>query len=194
MSIKDPILATRQPKGPDGYTVYAVGGLHYLRGNPLPYFAVTQEAPRTSNESCGAALDEIAEHWPHLKPLTDLHLSDMNGVPMHAEANGWYWLAGSVVGGFGQQFHGGSGSSAVDAAECLRRFASTVRVSHQAAADLREHILEMAKAFGNKAARQEFAAWIEDQKPRWKAEADACIKNLSLQVYGDPWKQEAAAA
>lgn len=170
--------------------IKAVGGLHYIRGNPLPYFTLTI----VSKDVHGAMHDELLRHWPELKPLADLHMSDMNGVPMHAESNGWYWLAGTVKDAFGQQFHGGNSDPLRDAAECLRIFAKHVRISHQDAADLRERTLALAKHYGNKQARESFATWIEDQKPRWKLEADDCIASLDLQVFGDHWIAKQADA
>jgi hypothetical protein len=43
-----------------------------------------------------------------------------------------------------------------------------------------------------RAARKYFADWIKQQEPRWKAEADACIKNHGLRVFGDTWPPLAA--
>jgi hypothetical protein len=166
-------------------TIKAVGGLHFIRSNGLPYFTLTT----VGHGESGPAHEELVRCWPELQPLADLHLSDINGVPMHAEANGWYWLAGSVDGGFGEQYHGGSTPNH-SAAECLRIFADHVRINHQDAADLREWLLLVQKNHGNKLARKAFATWIEEQKTRWKHEADRCIKALGLQVFGDRWAPE----
>lgn len=176
-------------------TIKAVGGLHFIRSNGLPYFTLTM----VSKDTHGAAHEELVRCWPELKPLADLHLSDINGVPMHAEANGWYWLAGAagprigsaIDGGFlGEKYHGGSSHTE---AECLAIFAKHVRISLADAEHLmgrirRSHYVNPAKA------RLLFNIWIEAQKPRWKAEADACIKALDLQVFGDRWAPEAVAA
>jgi len=63
-------------------------GLHYIEGNSRPYFSVTGE----SKHGGGAIHTEILIEWPLLRPVVDLHLSDDNGVPMHAVANGLYHL------------------------------------------------------------------------------------------------------
>jgi hypothetical protein len=42
--------------------------------------------------ACGAMTVLIAEAFPRLRPVTDLHLSDeITGEPMHADANAVYW-------------------------------------------------------------------------------------------------------
>ncbi len=200
---KDPVLATfGEPLPGHPYRVrdgmIVKGGLHHIKGNSAPYFSLTCDIyERGRDVGGGAAHDEILRKAPHLKPLADLHLSSIDGVPMHAAANGWYWMAGTVAGGFGQKYHGGTGSGAKDAAECLRIFAKLVRISLQEAADLRERLIAETHTVnqydrvylgaGNAKARALFDCWIEEQKPRWKADADACIKALDLKVYGDPW-------
>lgn len=209
---KDPILARRTPAG-KLYEVRAVGGLNYIRGNQAPYFSVTQEAPGQAKESCGAALEEIAAAWPHLKPLCDLHLSDINGVPMHAEANGWYWMVGAAPAlAKPRDYHGGNGKrqhwkpdgsfdgyreSVPD--ECLATFAKHARITLEEAAQLRDRLIAETQTVnqydrvylgkGIEKARALFGQWVQDQKPRWKAEADACINALGLVVYGDHWTQ-----
>lgn len=50
-------------------------------------------------DSCGnfACLhDEIRLFAPELGPVIDVHLADPDGVPMHAEANGWYFYSGAA--------------------------------------------------------------------------------------------------
>lgn len=217
MATKALILAVRTPTG-KAYEVRAEGGLHYIKGNKLPYFSLTQHAPGAAPESNGAVLDEIVKHWPHLKPLADLHLSDIDGVPMHAEANGWYWLAGTIPeiasrtqhhGGNGQRQHwkpngdfDGYRNSTPD--ECLATYAKHVRLSIDEVQVARQLVLDAflsvsqydrtyTKA-GVNAAREAHKAWIEAQKPRWQREATECINGLNLQVYGDTWNQEAASA
>lgn len=41
----------------------------------------------------GTLGDEMVRHFPEAAPIVALHLSDPDGVPMHAEANGWYWYS-----------------------------------------------------------------------------------------------------
>lgn len=76
-----------------------------LVGGLSPAFSVTGElyephgtwsgAARERNErepdTGGAIHDEILRAFPKLAPLVALHLSDPDGTPMHAEANGLYF-------------------------------------------------------------------------------------------------------
>jgi hypothetical protein len=71
--------------------------LVHLDGNSSPYFSITGEVDRQAKnnrwmqEKCGCIHDDIIKHFPKLQPLVDIHLSDENGVPMHAYANAGYW-------------------------------------------------------------------------------------------------------
>jgi hypothetical protein len=62
------------------------------------YFSITGEIRDERQHpdpviACGCIHDEIREHYPAIAPLIPLHLSDSaTGEPMHAEANGLYWL------------------------------------------------------------------------------------------------------
>lgn len=86
-----------------------------LGGNQHPYFSITatidDQWTRRNNDcrSCGCLHDEILRLWPQLAPIVALHLSDANtGEPMHAEANGFYHLAGATSGHMGEQYHAGN--------------------------------------------------------------------------------------
>lgn len=217
--MRDPIL--RGPKvyteGGRTYRITAKGGLHMIRGNHAPYFSLTADIDRKVGsrwveDSGGCCHDEILKHWPDLADLAALHLSDIDGQPMHAEANGWYWLAGAL-GGLGEEYHGASGSGAKTPEECLAIFAEHARIGLDAARSLAPkaaviyaHDLEAWKAEAqaaaeegaepppaepprsvNARARAYWADWCWSQGARWKREAQACIAEHKLTVYGDPW-------
>jgi hypothetical protein len=71
--------------------------LVHLDGNNSPYFSIGGDIFRLAKngrsvwESGGCIHEEIVKHFPKLQPLVDIHLSDENGVPMHAYANAGYW-------------------------------------------------------------------------------------------------------
>jgi hypothetical protein len=113
------ILATasRTFPAPRGYkgTFIVTAQAYQLGGNAHPHFAVTgdiatpAERARGDGQAGGCLHDEAARAWPAIKPIIDLHLSNADdGEPMHATANGFYQLAGSVPGAFGERYHSGN--------------------------------------------------------------------------------------
>jgi hypothetical protein len=88
---------------------------YQLGGNSHPHFSVTGEIgtlrqlEKGDPQVCGCIHEEIAAAWPEVKPIIALHLSNADdGAPMHAVANGFYQLAGSVPGNFGERYHSGN--------------------------------------------------------------------------------------
>jgi hypothetical protein len=242
--MKEPILRTRiLPAGRDGYKVARLlkveGGLNHIKGNHAPHFTVTTWAHRKGfPEQCqsgGCDHETILKYWPELSDLVALHLSDIDGVPMHGEANGWYDLAGALPANAGEQYHRGNSEMNLPKPEgalrrgtwddtdyrkptpdeCLEILARHVRVDFETARKLRDDVVgiwvatrrdcEQAPAATEtetasdapdfltwtksswKAARAFFSEWIDQQRPRWKTEADACIAKHNLRVFGDPW-------
>lgn len=170
----------RVPIGAGTLTICA--GLHYIRGNPAPYFSLTAEAKEFGS---GPQHDLILEQCPDLAPLADLHLSDINGVPMHAVENGWYWLEGAA-GGWGSRFHGAQ-HPGVEPEKCLRILAQHLRLSNSEAENLLKETSHSVERNGLITAKRGFAWYIERLKPHWKAEADEAIEYFNLQIYGDFW-------
>src|SRR3954463_11868240 len=111
MSQREPLLASTvysEPNAQYRFDLKVYGGLHYIRGNKLPYFAITSESHRHGHPnqvwSGGCQHDLILAHFPKFADLVALHLSDMNGQPGHAEGNGWYWLSGFADFANGERF------------------------------------------------------------------------------------------
>ena len=63
------------------------------RNNTWP--ARTCAAKGRDISSGGADHDLILSVAPELAPIVTAHLSDTDGTPMHAEANGWYFYSGA---------------------------------------------------------------------------------------------------
>lgn len=57
-------------------------------------FSITADVySSTGKRECGGCChDEILEYFPDLKIVVDIHLSDINGVPMYAVENGMYHI------------------------------------------------------------------------------------------------------
>jgi hypothetical protein len=82
------------------YRIVVEYGMSYIQGNSHPDFSITgnidvgvQSTSRIiwKEYSAGFIHDEIALHFPELKPLIQFHLWDQNGLPTHYIANAIYW-------------------------------------------------------------------------------------------------------
>lgn len=202
----DPVLREKKFTE-DGhcYTLRAYGGLNYIRGNSSPHFTLTGTQWRDGLDDIGGCIhEEILKHWPELSDLAAMHLSDMDGAPMHAEANGWYFLAGAL-GGLGEQYHGANRNrdwktrdnpvTEEDKAQSLEIFARHCRITLDEARALAAHVLGDKLKPGFPGMRDEVAAcrtrWrvaCEAMRPRWAAEAAACIAKHGLVLFGDHWE------
>jgi hypothetical protein len=111
--------------------------LHSLNGQ-TPYFSLTAAGYVNGRESFGGCChEEILAQRPDFKIIADLHLSNEDGEPMHAAANGWYWMAGAIGDITGEEYHGGSGRDGKDSEACLQIWADHVRVDIDTARALR---------------------------------------------------------
>jgi hypothetical protein len=148
--------------------------------------------------ACGCMHDVILAAWPEAAPLVALHLSSARtGEPMHAEANGFYWLAGAL-NGLDERYHGGSGEGGKGPEDCLRIFAEHVRVPIDAARELAAtlaagtrwpcpscytSLLDAAglpcvlckgdglETLGRMIRRSWWSTVVADMRPRWQREA-----------------------
>lgn len=135
------------PAGYDNGSILRAHAKAYkLNGNQHPHFSVTGEIGtkrqlETGNWQCGGCIhEEIVKRWPTIAPIIALHLSNADdGEPMHAEANGYYWLAG-VVGGLGEQYHGGNGSDGRSPEKCLSILADHLRISQDEAKQISDQV------------------------------------------------------
>jgi post-segregation antitoxin (ccd killing protein) len=149
-----------------------------LKGNDRPYFSVTADVFENGRWAAGGCQhDTVLRLWPDLADVVALHLSDDTGQPMHAAANGWYWLAG-IVGGMGQQYHGGNGSSARTPEQCTGILARHLRITE-------DEVAALAKILATqdpKTARAMFVTFVSAQTDRWQREAAEAIAKYALTV------------
>lgn len=200
--MNDPILAARRGMSVahilgERVSMYAAacGGLHYLRGNKAPYFSLTLWAHRNGfpdqRQQGGAAHDTIRRLFgKKFDKLAALHLADISGEPMHAVANGAYWLAG-YLGGFGQEYHGGNSKGQHGGeyreptrAECLGIFAGLWRVTIDEAREIAADCL----AHGAPRLKERLEAHAGTRRATWAREAQECRDALGLVVFGDKWE------
>lgn len=167
---------------------------YLLSGNQHPHFSVEGEAWTAGGCGrredrifcCGCMHEEALRFWPAVKPIVDLHLSNADdGEPMHAEANGWYWLAGTIHGGAGEWYHGGNSSPARSEDDCRRILGEHLRITPGEVEAIRARVVEILNkrdeytiGYPNvcKAARKVFADYVETLRPRWAAEAAAGLE------------------
>lgn len=159
-------------------------GLEHIQGNSQPHFSATcDEFMGGRHDTGGCQHERVLRLWPELADVVALHLSDLDGAPMHAEANGFYWLTG-IVGGMGDKYHPGNGTPAHSATDCIRILSEHARIPQAHVVTLAGRINTVYKAEGITAARALFKKWTDAQRPRWKAEALACIRKHELGVHG----------
>lgn len=192
--MQTPVLYAKEyTEDGETYQLKVYGGLHFIRGNHAPYFSLTAMLYQKRNgvwkeDSAGCQHDLILKHFPDLADLAALHLSDIDGVPMYAVENGYYWLAGTAQG-LGEKYHGGSGSSAQTPDKCLDILMRHFRITAVEALALIAKVSGAYDVDNTKGAKECLAAWVERQKPRWKVEANTCISKHNLVTYGDTYER-----
>lgn len=201
-------------------TMRVIGGLHYIKVNQKPYFTLTVDIHRkgfpNQMQSFGCDHATILKHFPKFADLAALHLSDIDGAPLHDESNAWYDLAGALPDNAGEQYHAGKSLRHFPkpegaprrgewddtdyrnptSDECLKIFADHVRVDIDTARQVRDKVVEVALDARYEMGEPKYSwydgrawlkQWIEEQRPRWKQEAEACIARHGLIVFGDTW-------
>jgi hypothetical protein len=154
--------------------IEANGILHKI-GNQKPYFSLTGRIVEDGRESVSGAIhDEILKAFPLLDDLAALHLSDMDGKPMHSFENGKYWA------GFTKWENGNT-----------KNLSKLWRISEKSAERLQydalnEQAQEIEVDTGEIVLEETLLKEFHDrQLRRWKQEADNVIKKYSLEIVAD---------
>ena len=136
--------------------------LHSLSGQKA-YFSIT--AVISGNGPCGCIHDEIAKHFPDLACWFPMHLSDVDGIPMHSYENALY-----NAGFYADEFRDAEAKPLV--------LANHLRISVEQAEKLCYKPHDMST---NTMPQQkdDMRAFVESQKGRWKVEADSFINFLA---------------
>lgn len=164
---------TTKNKNPKNY-IEATAILHKI-GNQKPYFSLTGRVLENGREYyAGAIHDEILKAFPELADIAALHLSDIDGLPMHSFENGKYWA------GFTKYQEANS-----------KHLASLWRISQDDAAGLLYDALndkchEIEVETGEIVLEETLLKEFHDRQiTRWKQEADAVIKKYNLEIIAD---------
>jgi len=166
-------FTTRKSKTQKNW-IEATAILHKI-GNQKPYFSLTGRVVENGRESVrGAIHDKILKAFPQLADIAALHLSDIDGKPMHSFENGKYWA------GFTKYQDANS-----------KHLADLWRISQDDAAGLLYDALndqchnievETGEIILEETLLKEFH---DKQLPRWKQEADAVIRKYNLEIVAD---------
>ena len=161
---------TTKNQNPKNY-IEATAILHKI-GNQKPYFSLTGRIVVNGRETMSGAIhDEILKAFPRLADIAALHLSDIDGKPMHSFENGKYWA------GFTKWEEANS-----------RHLSSLWRISQDEAAGLLYDALnaqsqnieaETGEIILGETLLKEFH---DRQVPRWNNEAKDAINKYNLQV------------
>lgn len=150
---------------------------------------------RGKNRS-GCLHEEILRYRPDLKCFVDLHLSYIDGQPLHSEENGWYWLAKAAD--IPQRFEPRETKEM-----CLNYLAQHCRISKLEAEIIvsqiqkkysegslsvaqSEHVSPYTEIERNRQgvihARNEWKKIMNGMRPRWKTEAENALTLLETLV------------
>lgn len=182
------------------YSLKMEAELSWHKGNNRPYFSLTGELIENGRAvAWGCMHEEALEHFPELKPLVDLHLCNDEGVPSHCGANVLYWLQQSLRNEYGKatrERYRHAYDKHKDSEYYFNLFCKDMHISKEQGEEYRQH----AEKFWSDPSRlvqlcgraQEsvtvilFKSWwsriFEEQKPRWKAEAEDAIRTFGLEV------------
>jgi hypothetical protein len=145
------------------------GGLNYIKGNTKPYFSITasQFIKKGNNRfyeyACGCLHDEIKKVFgSKFDDLIALHLSDIDGMPMHPVENGAYYLGFSKYQGFNPE--SASNHFRISKDELMNEWFKIIK-------------------------KDDVASLCNKLAPSWKMQANQCIESHSLKIYGDTWKE-----
>ena len=145
--------------------------LHKI-GNQKPYFSLTGRIVEKGEESVSGTIhEEILKVFPEIADIASLHLSDIDGKPMHSFENGKYWA------GFTDYQD-----------EKPEHLASHWRIGKQRSQELMYEALvdkcnEIKADTGEDILPDTLLKDFHDRQiPRWKQEADAVIRKYKLEI------------
>lgn len=151
-----------------------------------PYFSVTVDG----RDFGGCCHDIVLKMRPDLQPLVNLHLSDLDGAPMHAFENAVYWLSGAMPELPGFRWKPSDKDSPPHSpGDCKRILGQHLRTDPESliaavrtglAATLRIYERRLIPAnLVVQGVRAIVQAHVDALRPQWKAEAEAGLKLIA---------------
>ena len=184
----------------DGDTVVIRYGLQWLHGNAKPYFSVTVDGRDKHNRESfgGCCHDIVLKVRPDMADLVALHLSDIDGQPMHALENGFFHLTGGrpmepIVYSASENWNPGCILPRMTWIHDKRDVRPDYAKSHwRITDDELQLVTQMLGIFYSPTAgflskhnaaeaKARVGVWVEAQRARWKAEADAAIAKHNIE-------------
>ena len=137
------------------------------------YFSITaDEIVNFRIEACGCLHDQILQYCPQLAQFVDLHLATLDGKPMHAIENGFYWLAKAA--GIPKKYEPEQTPE-----ECFSILQKHLRIDDCTARTLlTDCIFAYNKNNDTQDAKTVFAQEVDKLLPQWEKEAQAALKVL----------------
>lgn len=194
----------------------AILKLHQI-GEQRPYFSATvdgytghrnTEPPKHTQSWGGCSHEMILKYWKDAAVVVNLHLSDVDGVPMHAAGNGWYHAGGCDASpDFTPAFYLASGvrdavrRNMPEHLEAAEAFLASLNMGPERVAKkypanpkaLAEHLRispeeaerVCAEVVAGRMDEKAFTAYVYAMRPRWKDEADAALAFIKAGCQGD---------
>ena len=129
-----------------------------------PYFVIGCSAKDHKGRAV-VAIDEfemVLKAHPDMKDLVDMYNSDINGVPLYALDNGWHYVSEPRL------------RKPLCDQDRTDLVSGYLRIPYDVADDI------IGKAGRGEYTKKDFAKFIEEQKPRWKEEANAILEKYNL--------------
>lgn len=159
---------TNKNKNPKNY-IEATAILQKI-GNQKPYFSLTGRIVQNGKELVSGVIhEEIVKVFPKVSDIVPLHLSDIDGKPMHSFENGKYWAGFTDYQEEKPEYLANHWRISVEEAKKLTYSAITEKCQ-QIEEETGEIVLPDTI----------LKEYHDSQLPRWKKEADEVIKKYKL--------------
>ena len=136
------------------------------------YFSITGDLKCKDGGWAGGCIhDEILKAAPHLVPFVKIHLAALDGEPLHALENGWYWLAKAA--GIPCRYEPDR-----PADECFELFIKHCRCLRVHAEEIRDSVKDTYEKIDAEHAKKHWRDYCEKMRPMWRSQAHLALQSL----------------